>query len=208
MSPLPRYAALTALPDGYHIVDRLTLENPRTFLRLNLWGVALLIVGYIGLAAYGAALRGAGIGSGNDPLAGATGWGTLALTILGFLVMLSVHELVHGLAFQAFGATPRYGFSLQKGVAYASAKGYYLTRDAYIIVGLAPLFVLTAAFVALMIPFDGGLRELLIVIGAGNIGGCVGDIWFWLSCRRHPPTLLVRDYGDGAELYALVPPLA
>jgi hypothetical protein len=203
MSPLPRYAALTALPDGYYVVDRLTLQNPRTLLRLNAWGIALLIAGYVGLAAYRGVLQMAGI-SGQDPFSGATGWGTLALILLGLFVMLSVHELIHGLAFQGFGAKPHYGFSLKKGVAYASAKNYYLTRDAYIIVGLAPLFVLTAVFVALMIPFGGNTRELLIIVGAANIGGCVGDLWFWLSCRRQPPTLLVRDYGDGAELYAPV----
>jgi hypothetical protein len=86
-------------------------------------------------------------------------------------------------------------------VAYASAKEYYLTRDAYLVVALAPLVAISVVVAIGMGLTGGGLRFILALMGAANAGASIGDLWFTWECLRQPSDLLVRDYGDGAELY-------
>lgn len=201
MPSLPRFATLTALPEGYQRVRRITLESQRLLIALNVAGLALLIGAAIGYQLFYDFLRARGLAQGANPLAGVDSLGFALLTLPALFLMLSLHELIHGVAFQLFGAKPRYGFSLQKGVAFAAADRYYLTRDAYLIVGLAPLIAITLLTAALMTLTSGETNTLIALIGAANIGGSVGDLWFVIICRRYSPDLLVRDFGEGAELY-------
>lgn len=201
MSQLPRFAALNALPNGYQLVRRITLESLRLIIVLNFVGLALLIAAIFGYQLFYDFLRERGLAQGANPLAGSNEFLLALLTLLGLFVMLGVHELIHGAFFRVFGATPRYGVSLEKGVAFAAADRYYLTRDAYSVVALAPLIVITLITLALMTVTSGETNRLIAFIGAANIGGSVGDLWFFSICRRFPPDLLVRDFGEGGELY-------
>jgi hypothetical protein len=47
----------------------------------------------------------------------------------------------------------------------------------------------------------GDLRFVVGLMGAINAGSSVGDLWFAAVCLSHPRTLLVRDFGEGAELF-------
>jgi hypothetical protein len=201
MRSLPRFAVLDALPEGYQRAQRITLESQRLLIALNAAGLALLIGAVIGYQLFYDFLQQRGLAQGVNPLAGADSLLLAVLTLPALLLMLSLHELIHGVAFQLFGAKPRYGFSLQKGVAFAAADQNYLTRDAYLIVGLAPLIAITLLTAALMTVTSGETNTLIALIGAANIGGSVGDLWFVAICRRYPRDLLVRDFGEGAELY-------
>ncbi len=200
-SHLPRFAALSALPPGYTLARRLTLESPQTVLVLNLLGLfgmalcGLILVGVDQLlnALYILPLVTAPWNADPVPLG--------FLILVAFIAVLAVHELCHGLGFRLFDARPRYGVNLSKGVAYASAGDYYLTRDAYLIVALLPLTLITIASLILVLICGDWLRFAAGVICAANAGGSVGDLWFVLVCRRFQHDLLVRDFGDGAELF-------
>jgi hypothetical protein len=201
MRNLRRFAVLDALPDGYQRVRHIALESQRLLIALNMAGLALLIGAAIGYQLFYDFLQRRGLAQGVNPLAGADSLLLAVLTLPALFLMLSLHELIHGVAFQLFGAKPRYGFSLQKGVAFAAADRYYLTRDAYLIVGSAPLIVITLVTAALMTVTGGETNTLIALIGAANIGGSIGDLWFVSICCRYPRDLLVRDFGEGAELY-------
>ena len=200
---LPRFGALAVPLPGYRPVHRLDLESPRLLIHLNLIGLALMLAGLVGLAVAAAILDALAL-AGPNPLMGVEPLPFAALTLIGIVIMLALHELCHGLAFQVFGARSRYGFSMSKGVAFATSGGYYLTRDAYSIVALAPLVLITFLSVCLMALTSGETRTLIALIGAANIGGSVGDVWFYRVCRRFPPHVLVHDFGEGADL--LLPP--
>jgi len=145
MRALPRFAVLDALPEGYQYIRRITLESQRLLIALNAAGLALLIGAVIGYQLFYDFLQQRGLAQGVNPLAGADSLLLAVLTLPALFLMLSLHELIHGVAFQLLGAKPRYGFSLQKGVAFAAADRHYLTRDAYLIVGLAPLIAISGA---------------------------------------------------------------
>jgi hypothetical protein len=199
---LPRFATLTSLPSGYTLTRRLAIESQKTFFRLNFASLIPLTIGMIfffGVDRLLATL--------NIPAVVSVAWDessrvpyTLTAIVMTVL-LLSFHELCHGLAFQAFGAKTRYGINLRKAVAFASAVNSYLTRDAYLVVALAPLAVITLGAIVGMVLTDGVLRFLFALMGTMNAGAAVGDLWFTIECLRQPSTLLVRDFGEGAELY-------
>ncbi|MCC5632777.1 DUF3267 domain-containing protein [Nostoc sphaeroides CHAB 2801] len=82
--------------------------------------------------------------------------------IIAFLVLLTiicittiVHELVHGIAFAAFGGSPRYGLKVKYflPLAYATSPGEFFRRNAFIMIGLAPLVVLDIVCLLLLAIF-------------------------------------------------------
>jgi hypothetical protein len=197
---LPRFGALKALPPGYRLAEGLTIDSVRTFILLNLFSLVPCVVGVAFFYGVNLAVENLGLRPQADLPAGVDVWSPLVLLIL-FVLMIVIHELCHGIAFMVFGARPRYGANLKMGVAYAAAPDNYLTRSAYIVVALAPLVAISIGAVILMALTTGGLRFLIAVFAVINAGSAIGDLWFFTVILRHPPTLLVRDVGDGAELY-------
>lgn len=66
-----------------------------------------------------------------------------------------IHELVHGVAFTAFGGSPRYGVKVKYflPLAYATSPGDYFRRNAFIVIGLAPLIVIEAIILVVSMVF-------------------------------------------------------
>lgn len=197
-----RFAALNNLPPGYALTWRLGIKSRRIFILLNVASALPMILAAIVFFGIDRLLVTLSIhpaieaqfgGQTNVPL-------SLLCAVL-VVLMLSFHELCHGLAFQAFGAHARYGVNFRKAVAYARADDYYLTRDAYIVVALAPLVVITIVTLICMALTGGGLRFIVGLMGMANAGGAIGDLWFTAVCLRYPRHLLVRDFGEGAELF-------
>jgi len=201
-----RFAVLKQLPERYHLTRRLAIESRKTFIRLNVASLLPLLGTGLVFYLFSTLLDTLQVRAPLSIPANASGsLGFAAIMIFTTLLLLSLHELCHGLAFQFFGAKPKYGISLKKAVAYASATDYYLARDAYIVVGLAPLVILSCLAVVGMALSDGVLRFWIGLLGALNAGASVGDLWFVLECLRLPPTTLARDFGDGTELYTPAP---
>ncbi len=200
---LPRFVSLKELPAGYSRVERLSLDSPRTVLLLNGFGLLGIIPGLLFFLVVDRVLYALNIQPVVDIALFSFNSLLLVCPSLIVLVMiLGVHELCHGLAFRLFGAPVRYGINLSKGVLFATADGYYFSRDAYVIIGLAPLVLITIGAGILMIFAGGSLRAAIALIGAVNIGGAIGDVWFVAVCLRYPRALLARDTGDGVDLFS------
>ncbi|MBO0797026.1 MAG: DUF3267 domain-containing protein [Ktedonobacteraceae bacterium] len=119
------------------------------------------------------------------------------------VVMLVGHEAIHGLFFWIFtGNRPVFGFHWV--YAYAAAPGWYIPRVPFIIIGLAPLVLITLLGL-LLLPFVSSVLVALTFVLAMtlNAGGAVGDLYVvcWLLGKRGP--LLIRDYGDGMTVYGV-----
>src|SRR5579864_6485009 len=194
--------ALHTLPPDYTVTKRLEITSWRLALVLNLAGIVPLSLGAVVFFGVDRVLVASAFTPlVSIPLAADTRFFFAGLAVVLVIVMLSFHELCHGLAFQSFGARPRYGVNVRKAVAYARADQYYLPRNAYLIVALAPLVFISILTVILMVVTGGGLRFIIALMGAANAGGATGDLWFTVVCLRYPKQLLVRDFGDGAELF-------
>lgn len=126
----------------------------------------------------------------------------LLATYAGVLIL---HELVHGLFFWLITRERPY-FGLKQLYAYAAAPDWYIPRNPYLLVGLAPLILITFLGI-ILIPFVSqfGLILLLFAMTA-NAAGAIGDIFVvgWLV--NLPSGILVRDDGDTFAVYKVESP--
>ncbi len=119
----------------------------------------------------------------------------LGINILGYIIILPIHEAIHGLAFVFWGGKPHFGAKLPFAL-YCGAKEQLFRRDHYLVVGLSPLVVITAAgiIMTLLVP-DLAAYALLAI--AGNISGAAGDVLAAQRILRLPPHALIEDTETG-----------
>jgi hypothetical protein len=130
---------------------------------------------------------------------------SLPSLLVALLMMIVLHEAVHGIAFWYFTRKkPTFGF---KGLyAYAaSPKGTYLPRQQYFIVALAPLILLTLVGVVLIPVLPLLALPTLVFFLIGNAAGAIGDIWVVGWLLREPREILLQDHGDAVICYGPPP---
>jgi hypothetical protein len=104
-----------------------------------------------------------------------------------------VHELIHGLAALLCGARPSYGVG--PGYAYTTFREP-VGRSAYLLIGLAPLAIISLVCVVCASRWDAGANWLL-VFAAVNGGGAIGDIWMGWRIVQQPRSAIFFDLADG-----------
>ncbi len=131
-------------------------------------------------------------------------WSSI-LPFLAFLAILIgtfvVHELLHGVAFRAFGGSPRYGVEAKYFLpyAYATSPGDRFSRNAFVVIGLAPLVIIDLVSVLLLAIFPQASWLGLVI--AINTSGASGDIWMATLLLRSPKSIQVEDRRAGMAIY-------
>lgn len=116
------------------------------------------------------------------------------------LGMMVIHEGIHGLFFWIFThSRPVFGLKLL--FAYAGAPGWYIPRNQYIVVGLAPLVLMTAAGFFLIVLMTLPLAQLFLFGITMNASGAVGDLYVstWVFLRS--PAAFIEDTGVGFTIF-------
>lgn len=135
---------------------------------------------------------------------GITGKGLLlwfVINLLGYLVILPIHELIHGLFFAFWGGRPYFGTKLPFAL-YCGAKNQLFRRNQYLVVGLAPLVVITLAGVILTLVAP-VLASYTLFATVGNFSGAAGDVWVAWKLLRLPARVLVEDTAAGYRVWQL-----
>lgn len=176
-------------------VDEIELLAPQQMqplaqLSLVMLGIGLVIFVALNLGAYAWHYH-AVIASLSTP--GVLLW--LILNILAYIVILPVHEAIHGLAFLLWGGKPYFGAKLPFAL-YCGAKQQLYRRNQYLVVGLAPLVVITLAAVVLTLAAP-GLASYILFGTVGNFSGAAGDVWVARRLWKQPPHILVEDTQSG-----------
>jgi hypothetical protein len=119
-------------------------------------------------------------------------------------VTFIAHEAVHGLVFSAFGGRPRFGAGMTYGMPYfyAACPGQWFVRDRFLVVGLAPLVILDAAALLLMLPAATAFFGASLL--AFNTSGAVGDLWAVGVIIQAPRWVEIED--TGPTFIAWAPP--
>lgn len=169
-----------SLPATYGHRGTFSLSNPRLVIGLNVAATVLFVVWIVLFLKIAASLH-------PELNTIEIRVGSL-LQILPILVLpifsIVLHELVHGVFLWLFTREfPRFGL---KGLfAYASSPGWYIPRNQYVVVALAPfvLITLTGIGCLLFLPLSAALPVILIM--AANAAGAVGDmvITGWIFTR-------------------------
>lgn len=123
----------------------------------------------------------------------------VAVNIVGYIVMIPLHEATHALVILALGGRPRFGLKLPL-AAYCTAPNQLFLRGGYLSVALAPLVVLSALalVVAALWP---NLAAWLLLAVAGNVSGAVGDLEVARVIWRLPKDILIADTETGYIAY-------
>jgi len=125
----------------------------------------------------------------------------ILINIVGYILILPIHELIHAAAFLLWGGKPYFGARLPYAL-YCGAKNQLFRRNQYFVVGLAPLIVITLAGI-LFILISLVLASYTLFALIGNFSGAAGDIWVVRSLLRQPPTVLVEDTEVGYRAWEL-----
>ncbi|MGE5123521.1 MAG: DUF3267 domain-containing protein, partial [Acidobacteriaceae bacterium] len=168
--------ATKIIPEDYHYCKTLNLSSPRVALWLNLAAVPLLFLfGWL----FGRLII---VIRSLNPFPNGilhffttvSGWKLLAFP-LSILLMLLLHELVHGLFFWLF-TRERPKFALRAGYAFAAAPEWYLPAPQYIIVGLSPFLIISLLSILLAAVSASSLVVYLLFIATFNAAGALGDL--------------------------------
>jgi len=123
------------------------------------------------------------------------------LLMFGLLVVLIViHELIHGLFFKVFKPEAKVKFGYKNGMAYATSPNSKYSRSKFAIISLAPFILITSVlftcYMLNVLP-----KTMFIFIAALHAGACVGDFyWVWLVATS-PKGCLIEDTDKGIDFY-------
>jgi len=190
------------LPEQYRLHKRLTILDRKSLILLNVWGIGIFLVASIFFPLLAGWLSAEGEPAGVS--LEMTGWlgitAFLGLLLGVMLVMLVLHEGLHGLFFWLFTREkPKFAF---KGFyAYAAMPDWYLPKKEYLITALAPLVGITFFGVTGLALLPGWADAALVWLLILNTSGAVGDLWIVWALLRAPAGVLGRDAGDSSELF-------
>lgn len=192
-----RLRATKTLPPTFTPFHRLDLSNRKLMMAMNVVGVLLLFVFgwlFMGVAAFL-----------NPPFF----WLELrifaaTLTLPTFLLTVALvvvlHELSHALFFWLFSRErPKVGFNLL--YAYAAAPDWFFPRRQFVLIGLAPVLLLTLAGLVALPLVDFLTAARLILALTVNAAGAVGDFIVVMWALSQPADILLRDEGTAVIAY-------
>ncbi|MEJ5223299.1 MAG: DUF3267 domain-containing protein [Anaerolineales bacterium] len=192
--------ATRTLPENYTLRWDFDLKREmRAALFLQAVGIVFFMLFGIGLGAYIRYIR-PNLDFQQALFGAWDGWALVGMLLFSIMLVISLHEGVHGLFFWVFTrAQPVFG--LGWGYAYACAPGWYFTRGQYAIIGLAPFVLLNAVGLTLLAVSPAVWIGALFWLVLLNASGSVGDLWFIARILKEPGDILVEDTGEGFRVY-------
>jgi len=195
LAEVKRSGPLRALPEGYQEVLHYRLTEGRRLLWLNVAALIPLALAVLLLDLWWTAFAGARAPAPAEPL-NLPWWTSIAA-----LIVLPLHELVHGGAIALLGHRPRYGIKLEAGVLFATADGALFRRSEFLVIALAPLVVISLMGMALQLVVYPEIGRIIAYAVAINAGGAIGDLWTVWLVSRFPSQALVRDEEDSFRVF-------
>lgn len=127
----------------------------------------------------------------------------LLLLVVGFIVYIVLHELVHGVVYKAF-TKRKLTFGVTMTCAYCGVPDVFVYRTASLCALLAHFVIFSIAFIVPMFFLQNTVWFLLLAaLFAMHFGGCVGDLYItvlYVFKFRDGKTLM-RDTGPVQTFY-------
>jgi len=203
--------AMNTLPPGYSQQAVVDPSQNRSFVVIAvLAGIVLLVImGWL-LVQFTNSLRpGAlgGIGLGDILTTADNGYalnvpfGLIRDFVLALILVLIIHELVHGLFYWWLsGKRPKFG--LHGAFPYAAApEGVYFPRNWFLIVGVAPLLCLTLLGLPLILIAPAPLVPILLFFVTFNAAGSAGDMLIMVGLLSFSADTVMEDSDTAIIVY-------
>ncbi len=185
------------LPAGYGLIKQIDLQKDKK-LALLVNGaslvVALLMIAIGWLALPRESLRISSL---------ATLWLRLGCLLVGILLYMCLHELVHGIGIWYYSKQrPRFGFT---GLyAFAGNDRAYFDKRSYLVIALSPIVVWGVVLLILNLLVPPSWVWVVYLIQVINISGAAGDVYVTGVLCRLPADILVNDKGVSMSVYGRV----
>lgn len=125
------------------------------------------------------------------------------LMIFSIFVYIFLHEGLHVIAFH-LAKDVRVKYKWHGFAVSASVPNKYFDKRHYIIIGLAPLVVLSVALITALVLVSSPLWFIYcFVLLAFHLSGSVGDAYVVWVVLRQGEHVLVNDYGAGMKIYGI-----
>lgn len=195
-----RRSAVQTLPETYAPAWYLDMRERQSLIIANIAGLVLLIASAWGFTRLAYLLHPSA--QFQLTIKDLSGLAIILGLVLATIVMVIVHEGLHGLCFWIFThARPK--FAVKQYYAYASAEKWYIPRGQYLLTALAPLIGITALGI-LLIAFAPEIVILpVLVVLIFNTSGATGDLWVAGALLFHPADTYIHDMGDRVEFYTI-----
>jgi hypothetical protein len=190
---------LPAAPQGYREAQHFIATTPLNYAWLTALSFVGLVVAFFPMTWWWLYLNSV---RGDQPVG--VGLGQLGWSLLAVVLVLPLHELIHGWRMRAYGHTPRYGIKAFFGIPlalYATADNALFTRAQFIDMALAPLVVITLLCLPLMAVVPSDVAYYVGLAAVLNASGASGDVWMTMLALTHPADALVRDEADGVRFF-------
>jgi Putative zincin peptidase len=203
--PHQRHEQQEAINNG-HIrkLEEVELLEPAQLRPLALLSLLLLLIGIIffGLLNYISYTLEAHTATPANGISNLLIW--ILINVIGYILILPIHELIHAAAFVLWGGKPYFGAKLPYAL-YCGARNQLFRRNQYLVVGLAPMVVITLAGIILIL-LSPVLASYTLFALIGNFSGAAGDIWTVSRLLRRSPSILVEDTESGYRAWELTVP--
>jgi hypothetical protein len=171
-------------------------SRPGLMILLNLVGLLLFFVFGLAFLLLAVAVY-PGVKFGISNFSAVSG---ILVFLMGYAGVLVLHELVHGLFFVIFTRS-RPHFGLKQMYAYACAPDWYIPRDQFLVVGLAPFILITLGGFVLLPLASVNLATFMLFAMAVNASGAIGDLYTVVWILRFPANAFVCDHGEKFTIY-------
>ncbi len=196
------------LPAGYRQVYYFLVTDPDKLLWLNFASI-LLILPFLGLMSLWLGM----IKSVRGDIANPLEFLPEIIWLLLVLLVLPLHEWIHGVAIRWAGHQPRYGMkTVDIGpvkvpyVLFATADNALFRRGEFIVIALAPVVAITLGAMGAAIFLPGTIAYYVGLAVIVNGSGAVGDLWMTAVVLRYSGAALVRDQEDSITVYEYYSP--
>lgn len=121
--------------------------------------------------------------------------------IIACILVMITHELVHGVFFwQYTGKRPTFGIKGLYVYVVAPAEVYF-PRNQYLVVGIAPLVLLTLVGLLLLMMVPLVVVPIFMLFIAFNAAGAAGDLLMVAWLLSYSPDTLMQDADTGVIVY-------
>lgn len=125
----------------------------------------------------------------------------LFINIVVYVLVMFLHEGIHALAFAFWGGRPYFGAKLPLAL-FCGAKNQIFRRNHYLVVGLAPLVIITVAGIIFTL-LSPALAVYTLLGTIGNFSGAAGDLWVAQRLLLQPKDVLVEDTDAGYRVWEI-----